>query len=650
MIDPSRIWKSSQLPTVPAVAVRLLELTRDPECELSDVVAVIKTDPAISAKLLKAVNSGMFAFSTKITSIDRAVCLLGTTGVTSLALGFSLVEASMSTGALADGYSGFWLQSVVQAAAAETLGGQQNDPLGCDAILIGLLQDIARLAMLKTIPAEYREVLQTADTEPRELCEVETSLLGINHVEAGCQLLNNWKLPPALLPCIQHHHDTAEQIAALPDTPERRPIVMAAVAAAAGEYFCTPHKGRALERLRSLLQHFFAYSEPEIEQFIARTRERVGVTAEWFSVDPGELGDPADLMAQATEQLANLAVREHMANQIASARQEEMERRQLELQQKNEQLQKSALHDALTGVYNRKFFDETISNEVARCRREGLTIGVVFIDADHFKRLNDTYGHQFGDTVLKAIAETIRACLRTSDTLARYGGEEFVVLVHEPTETGIERLAERIRAAVASAQLTYRDAPVPISVSIGAALAVPEQDGPEIISRLIETADQCMYEAKQGGRNQVRTKTLLSEKERELLRQVNQQRFSRWLVAQGVVDIPTVSKALAKCHKRHLRVGEIAVRRGLLTSEQVDQIVETQKRERKGRFGEIAVSLGYIDEMQLVELLVSQREDAPVLASTLAELKLLPETRVRALLQEWQHANAGALTECAAGV
>src|SRR5262249_30066198 len=121
MIDARKIWSSSQLPTLPAAALRLIELARSPATEIAEIVGVVKSDPAIVARLLKAANSTFFGLSSKVKSIDQVVVLLGTTAVTALALGFSLVEKSSSHGSLRVVYSTYWLQSTVQAIAARML-------------------------------------------------------------------------------------------------------------------------------------------------------------------------------------------------------------------------------------------------------------------------------------------------------------------------------------------------------------------------------------------------------------------------------------------------------------------------------------------------------------------------------------------------
>ena len=107
MIDPSKIWSSPQLPTLPTVAIRLIELSKQPELEIRDVLDLIKLAPAISAKILKSTNSSFFGFSSEVTSIDRTVPLLGTTMVTSLALSFSLADVAMKFGPLVDHYQSY---------------------------------------------------------------------------------------------------------------------------------------------------------------------------------------------------------------------------------------------------------------------------------------------------------------------------------------------------------------------------------------------------------------------------------------------------------------------------------------------------------------------------------------------------------------
>src|SRR5579872_5342135 len=257
MIDVQRIWSSAQLPTLPAVALKLVELLRSPNTNIEDIVETIKSDPAIVARLLKAANSSFFGLSSKVTSIDQAVILLGTTAVTALALGFSLVDTSLAHGPLGQAYADYWLQSTVQATAAKMLAVRQSSTNVEDLFLAGLLLDLGKLAMLKTIPADYKAVIDATAASQAPLHEVETRLLGINHVDVGIGLMQRWQLPDALCQAVRGHHEPPDAFA--PEAgPEHTLLVKTvAVAAAVGEYFCGPSKGLALERLRTLASTLF---------------------------------------------------------------------------------------------------------------------------------------------------------------------------------------------------------------------------------------------------------------------------------------------------------------------------------------------------------------------------------------------------------
>ena len=154
--------------------------------------------------------------------------------------------------------------------------------------------------------------------------------------------------------------------------------------------------------------------------------------------------------------------------------------------------------DALTGLPNRRYFDEFCAL-LARRRRAGDAIGVLMIDIDHFKALNDTFGHGVGDEVLRSVGQAIAHAVREDDVPARYGGEEFAVLLRSPTQGIAVEVAERVRAAVAAIDLAELGIQG-VSVSVGAAVARrPDQP----IGEVLRAADGALYDAKRGGRNQV---------------------------------------------------------------------------------------------------------------------------------------------------
>ncbi|BBA37224.1 diguanylate cyclase with GAF sensor [Methylocaldum marinum] len=172
-----------------------------------------------------------------------------------------------------------------------------------------------------------------------------------------------------------------------------------------------------------------------------------------------------------------------------------------------ELIRRTSLIDMLTGVNNRRYFEQRVGEEIDRTRRTGECLSCLFLDIDHFKTINDTYGHQSGDRVLVDAAQTIRSTLRDSDVLARYGGEEFVVLLSAGTgDRAAADVAERIRQCIADHEFYDKNSQaLQISLSIGVATLDPSRiDGIDAtVERLIEAADRALYLAKNNGRNRV---------------------------------------------------------------------------------------------------------------------------------------------------
>jgi diguanylate cyclase (GGDEF)-like protein len=205
-----------------------------------------------------------------------------------------------------------------------------------------------------------------------------------------------------------------------------------------------------------------------------------------------QLGQSIDAMTQ------SLLGKERELQEANASLEATVAQRTADLMQANAELLSLATHDALTGVYNRRRFDEKITEYSLLSRRTGRPFALLLIDADYFKRINDTHGHAVGDEVLKQLAQLIQTSLRTTDFVARYGGEEFAVLLPEIAQPDTpEVVAEKIRAAVADAEFATVGQ---VTVSIGVGLADPADNSP---TALIKRADQQLYQAKAAGRNQV---------------------------------------------------------------------------------------------------------------------------------------------------
>jgi sigma-B regulation protein RsbU (phosphoserine phosphatase) len=226
-----------------------------------------------------------------------------------------------------------------------------------------------------------------------------------------------------------------------------------------------------------------------------------------------------DFIGQVANQLA-IAIQQADLFEKLCAELAERKRTETELQRSNEELSRATglltrlvNTDGLTGIANRRCFDERLEAEWKRLRRNREPLSLLLFDVDFFKRYNDTYGHQFGDECLVSIARS--AALETrrpADLVARYGGEEFVVLLPETDIAGAIETAQRIHRAVASLNIPHRasDASDLVTVSLGIATIIP--NGDILPTRLIEEADRALYLAKQRGRNQSAVFTLVPDR------------------------------------------------------------------------------------------------------------------------------------------
>jgi diguanylate cyclase (GGDEF)-like protein len=195
----------------------------------------------------------------------------------------------------------------------------------------------------------------------------------------------------------------------------------------------------------------------------------------------------------------------------SEARFEELEQRMLSLQRenldlvvKNRVLSEVTTRDALTGLYNRWFVLEKIDSEMNRALRHGSPMSLIMLDIDHFKNVNDTWGHPAGDQVLQAIGQLLRDSCRVYDVPGRYGGEEFCIVLPETKPGSTTVVAERIRSRLESTALPCGEASIRVTASLGiAGMDLPEVN--ELLSpaALIDRADRALYSAKNRGRNRV---------------------------------------------------------------------------------------------------------------------------------------------------
>jgi diguanylate cyclase (GGDEF)-like protein len=498
----------SRLPTLPTVAIEILEVFDSVETPIEVIVDIIQRDPAITSKILQTSNSASLAPANRIADLKVAVIMLGKRAITPLVLSFCLAREAMAGGEAAQHFQDFWLSAFIRSTTASLICGARDQSMASEAATVSLLSGIGRLALLRHQTTTYLEILERAAADLRPVHEVERDTLGFTHVELSVAMLKHTRLADRVLPAIQHQLDPVPALERLSPVPLRRLALVVAAAREMSQLLLDRDPGIAYVRLTECLSGLEHPDAAAPEHLFRRTCETINRTRSAFDIQDLRLPDPQELVQRALEQLSQYSLALNAAEPPADVPQQLLQENG-HLKRRVADLICQATTDPLTGVNNRSHLI-ALRNEVvefAHAQRESL--GMLVVDIDHFKKLNDRYGHPVGDQVLREIATILRTAIRTRDVIGRYGGEEFVVLVAKANGEVMNIVAERVRAAVESHLIFVQDRKVPVTVSLGGSYAIPDGSS-AFADRLFSAADEALYEAKHSGRNRAVIRPLIT--------------------------------------------------------------------------------------------------------------------------------------------
>ncbi len=486
----------STLPTLPGVAMQVLDLTRDPNVTIVKLAKLVQSDPSLSVKILKTVNSSFFGLSQPCSKIDRALSLLGLNTIKSLVLGFTLVEGTKGV----DGESGLdlsahWRRAVYSASAARYIAMESKRCDPDEAFTAAMLQDIGMLASIVAMPAQYGPLLTSHGGNHDGLPAVERVELGFDHAEVGAALAKKWNLPESYVGAIAHHHHPAEAPV------EMRPLVEVVwLGMLVAEAMSETDGGGTDARFLVTASEWLKVEPDKLGPVFKKIADGGMELAKAFERDVGARPNIATIMSQASEQLisAQISAQTNL-DQLSRA---------------NVDLAKQATTDGLTGALNRKAMEDEYPAMHAKALSAGEPMAVLFMDGDKFKSVNDTHGHPAGDAVLVELARRARVTVERATAGAgrvyRYGGEEFTMVLPGAGKDRARQVAEEVRAAmeaeafdlskVAGAAKALR-----VTVSIGYAANERGEGAPLSHGAMLKAADEGVYQAKQDGRNCVRT-------------------------------------------------------------------------------------------------------------------------------------------------
>ncbi len=486
-----KLENCGKLPTPSAVVVRLLELSRNPDVSVRDVVDVLALDPALTAKVLRFVNSPLAGVGRKISSLHQAVALLGVRSVKMMALSFSVIEPNEAKSCLSFDPRQHAMQSLACGIAARRLSEALKINAPQEAFLAGLLSQMGRSALACALVDEYEPILQQAVQVPRDLPRLEQATLQGTYATVGAALLHDWGIPDLICDAIKAFRPLDGS------APEDTFAKLLFAAELTSSIVCPSNKTDPISPMCIIefLQKEYGLEVDACEKLLCEVSDEIAEARNLFDLGGAHVVNAEDLTAFVRERITELTVAMHLEN--------------VDLTRQREDLMKRATTDPLTGIGNRAAFDDRLAAELERAVRHQRPITLLMIDLDHFKKLNDTHGHLAGDRVLQAVANVLDDNIRKIDFASRYGGEEFTVIAPETAEEGATYLAQRICDRMQALSLDWEGTPMVVTASIGVAVCLEPFD-PKGATALIQAADEQLYAAKHAGRNCVKLRIIES--------------------------------------------------------------------------------------------------------------------------------------------
>ena len=479
-----KVISCPRLPSLPTIAVDVIEMARQPDVNIKHIAKTITNDPALSSKILKTVNSSFYSLSKPVSTISHAMVILGLNSVRTLALGFSLLGNLRGSDEHDFDMVKFWQRSIYSAVASRNIAQRANLLEQEEAFLAGLLQDLGVMAFLQTLGKQYVDVLVEAGDDHATLSQLEIEKFDLDHARVGAALAEEWRLPEILVEPIRHHEDPQKAPAA------SRPmaLVVALGSRVADLFVCEdqPSTGAFFDTA----VEYLSIDQASCEELLQQVSEDTGEMGRLFDIDIDSTREMGTILADANETLLQLSL-----ETAQSADQ---------LEQQNQDLQEQVIRDSLTGAANRAHFDTFVREQFESVSTSGAPLSLLFLDADRFKSITDTHGHQPGDQVLIALSRMMQDLVPDTGMVARYGGEEFAMVLPETDRRAAAQLAESIREKI---EQTPIEAAEDLILSVTVSMGVATHEGKGVFERpeqLIKAADRAVYAAKSAGRNCVR--------------------------------------------------------------------------------------------------------------------------------------------------
>jgi diguanylate cyclase (GGDEF)-like protein len=503
----ARIQGLSYLPTTAAVAMKFMELGKDPEAEPSDYAKVISSDASLSSKILALSNSSWFGVRNKVTKPQAAVNLLGLGTIRTLAISYCLTGLHNDLKLNSEESRMFWSASLCKAVAARQFASHFKPALGEEAFACGIFQDIALPVMYSLAKDQMLSSLKDASIDAQSRLQKERAIFGLDHCEIARITAQKLELPELFIDAVAFHHNAESLREFVPD----QTVADACHIASLFPHFLENWNSQDAAAMEKILAESTKDNPLNSAAFMEKVQKDFNQIYAYFEQGgEGQKHNLADLLSSACREAADNTTRlvgsvTELMGQAAAAGQQVHN-----LLQQQSKLARAAVTDPLTQTLNREGFTTEAREILSASQRYGVGYAMIYLDVDQFKQLNDSAGHVYGDKALQHAARAMFENLRKNDVVGRLGGDEFVILLNDISEDVASQVAERIlNAAKTPPADGPKSAPPTPTLSAGL-LYIPPRAPALPLESLLSMADGLMYRSKRAGGNRLHKSNLLS--------------------------------------------------------------------------------------------------------------------------------------------
>lgn len=455
-----------KLPSLPAVAARVIELTGTKDVSMAQLAETIRHDRALTAKILRTVNSSIFGLGRKCASINQAIVMLGLHSVKTLALGLSLagaIEKATGAGQKNPGFgmADHWRRSLTTAAAARSIANLARLPTPEECFLGGLLQDVGMVALHLAMGDEYDRIVAQARGDHAAVTRLELVALGTQHADVGAMLASRWRLPDELvMPIKYHERPTAAPL-------EHQPVCRAvSLGNTASEVLLGADPAGAMRRFRRQCERWFAIGSAEADKILLTVSAQAREMATLMRVPISHAADAASLITQAGARLAELDVVDGPLPTTGALG-----------------FQQCELVDELTGVSSRRKFDQTIIAAFEQAREVEGSLALALASIEGIESLSKNHGQDLRGTVLIVVAARLEQAFSPArPVICRFDADRFAVLMQKADHATASRLAaaasELVRRNPIEIAAAEKGSPINVTVGLNVGLAVLERGEP----------------------------------------------------------------------------------------------------------------------------------------------------------------------------